>query len=132
MKVTLEKNYKSFYTIEDLEIAKSVIKNMKEDTFSAKEYLKMAVGDYLRNEKGYCEEVISAEAITSLNGRAWNAYSGDIESQHMDIWISGLAKIGYKESYIEIGAYLTDIWSISDIESRADHYFIRRFDLTED
>lgn len=127
MKVTLEKNFKSFYTIEDLEIAKSVIKSMKEDTSTVKDYFKMAVAEYLRKKEGYCKEVISAEATTAQNRRAWNAYGGDIESQHMDIWISGLAKVGYNDGYIELGAYLTDIWQIDGETDVAENFLATMF-----
>ena len=55
------------------------------------------------------ERIIEAKAETAKNNRAWNLYgNADDETENMDVWISGLAKT--YTGYIEIGAYLSDIW----------------------
>lgn len=124
MKVKLEDGYKDYYTLSDLEKAKAVIKFMKDDESSVKEYAEYALNEALRDADIYSMGIITAEASTAKNsrGRAWDAYGEDTGS--MDVWVEALAKTN--EGYIEIGAYLTDIWQTGD-----DHYsnnmFIRRF-----
>ena len=122
MKVKLDKNYRDLYTLSDLERAKEVIKFMKDDTSSVKDYAAYAIIEALRDTKVFDREIITAEARTARNRRVWDAYGDGTGS--MDVWIEALAKTS--EGFIEVGAYLTDIW-----QTGSDHYkdnmFIRRF-----
>lgn len=125
MKVKLEDGYKDYYTLNDLEKAKAVIKFMKDDSSSVKEYAEYALNEALRDADIYSMGIITAEARTAKNSRGRvlrDAYGEDTGS--MDVWVEALAKTN--EGYIEIGAYLTDIW-----QTGGDHYsnnmFIRRF-----
>lgn len=122
MKVKLDKNYRDLYTLSDLERAKAVIKFMKEDTSTVKEYAQYALIEALRGTGVYDHEIITAKAHTAGNRRAWNAYGEDTTT--MDVWIEALARTS--EGFIEFGAYLTDIW-----QTGAEHYkqnmYIKRF-----
>ena len=123
MKVTLEKDYRRYYTLEDLDRAKAVIKAEKEDdAYTAKDWAEFAAREALRNEDEYLREVIRAEAHTAKNCRVWGAYTDD--SADMDVYISFLAETS--EGFIEGGAYLTDIWQ-SEAETRYKNYmYIRK------
>lgn len=106
MKVALQKDYRSFYTLDDMDIAKRIIAEEKEDEETATGWAEYAVNEYLRDSDEYLREIIKADARTARNGRIWDAYFDG--SGSMDVWIECLAKTS--EGYIELGAYLSDIW----------------------
>lgn len=107
MKVTLEKRYKDYYTISDLERAKAIIKQEREDDGeTAKGWAEYAVREALKGTDDYLDRVIEADARTAKNCRAWNAYGDD--SMDMDVYISATAKTS--RGFIEVSAYLSDIW----------------------
>jgi hypothetical protein len=123
MKVTLEKNYRDYYTLSDLQRAKAVIKFMKEeDSSTVKEYAEYAVREALRDTDVYDREIITAEAHTAGNRRVWDAYGEGTAS--MDVWIEALARTS--EGFIEFGAYLTDIWQ-TGVEHYKQNMYIKRF-----
>lgn len=123
MKVTLEKNYREYYTLEDLDIAKQIIKEEKEDEFTAKEWAKMAVGEALKDSSDFLIEVLSATATTGGNADAWDRYFDG--SRHMDVWIEATAKTC--DGYIEIGAYLSDIWQ-TGAEPYKHNMYIQKYE----
>lgn len=113
MKVTLMKDYRKFYTLDELDVAKKVIEDMKQYEESPAECAAMAVREALRGSDDWLLDVITAKASTAKNCRIWNRmFEG---SEHFDVWIEATAKTG--KGYIEIGAYLSDIW-----ETGAEHY----------
>lgn len=111
MKVALPKDYRKLYTLEELDIARSIIRDMKEDESTPAEYITYAINHWMSNtgNGGYIKDVYKATAEIAKNHRAWNAYSE--ESQGMDIWIQAVAET--EEGFLRIEAYLTDIWSLS-------------------
>ena len=129
MKVTLGKNYRKYYTLDDLDRARKVIAVEKEDDCPVKEYAEMAIREALKNDDGIAEdyivEIFKAESHTAKNRRVWNAYYGspDDETEDMDIWIEFAAELG--NGYITGGAYLSDIWQTGGIDYR-EHMHIRR------
>lgn len=106
MKVKLEKNYRRYYTLEDLDRAKMVISSVKEDESTVEEYAEYAVNE-VSDRFGGCMEVIRATAQTAKNSRAWDAYGEGTET--MDVWVEGLARTF--DGYLEFGAYLSDIYA---------------------
>lgn len=131
MKVTLEKNYRKYYTLEDLDHAKRVIAAEKEDDCPVKEYAEMAIREALKNDDGiyedYIVEIFKAEAHTAKNNRIWNQYcmsddDPDHETGNMDVWIEFAAEL--EQGYIKGGAYLTDIWQTGGTDYR-EHMYIR-------
>lgn len=104
MKVKIEEGYKKMYTLEEVRQAKDVIACMKEDESTAEEWAATAARAYTGD---YIERVIEASAETCSNARVYNAY-GD-NTQFMDICIKALVKTF--DTYLEITAYLTDIWA---------------------
>lgn len=124
MKVTLEKEYKSRYTLTDIEAAKAVIKYEKEnDDETVKGWTEYAVREALRDGNDYLVQVIEASAETARNCRAWNAYGEGTGC--MDVWIRGTARTC--DGFIEIGAYLTDIWT-TGAERYKEHMYIEKFE----
>lgn len=127
MKVTLEKDYRKYYTLEDLDRAKAVIKAEKEDdTYTAKEWAEYAAREALKGEKAFLVEVIRAEATTAKNCRVWNRYGDD--SADMDVYIRFLAETS--EGFIKGGACLSDIWQTGAVEY-TKHMYIRRAEWTD-
>lgn len=122
MKVTLDKDYRDLYTLSDLERAKEVIKFMKEDTSTVKEYAGYAIREALKDTDVFDGEIITAEAHTAGNRRVWDAYGEGTAS--MDVWIEALARTS--EGFIECGAYLTDIWNTGTVRYK-EAMHIRRF-----
>lgn len=118
MKVTLEKDYRRFYTLEDLDRAKAVIACEKEDDETITGWAEYAAREGLKGINDYVEEVLKASAHTAKNCRAWNKYG--IDSQDMDVWIEGIAKTG--RGFIEFGAYLSDIWETGATEYKHRMY----------
>ena len=106
MKVKMDKDYKTYYTIEEAEQAKRVIKAEKDDDETAAGWAEYAVKEYLKNGFGHCERILEATATIKKNARVWDAY-GD-NTGCIDVWIEATAKI--TNGYLEIGAYLSDIW----------------------
>lgn len=131
MKVTLEKNYRKYYTLEDLDRAKRVIAAEKEDESTVKEWAEMAIREALKNDDGiyedYIVETFKAEAHTAKNRRVWNAYGyidpEEANTQDMDVWIEFAAET--ENGYIKGGAYLSDIWQTGGTDYR-QHMYIRR------
>ena len=127
MKVKLEDGYRAKYTLEEYDMAKAVIACEKEDNFSVKEWAESAVREALRNEDGYLEEVLKAEARTAKNSRIdWNRYGDGTGT--MDVWISFVAET--TEGFIKGGAYLSDIWDTGSTEYK-QHMYIRWADWTD-
>lgn len=107
MKVTLQQDYRKYYTLEDIDRAKAVIAYEKEnDDMKISEWVEYAVNEALKNEVDCLREVIKAEAHTAKNCRAWQLYGEGTED--MDVWIEAIAQTA--NGFIEIGAYLSDIW----------------------
>lgn len=131
MKVTLEKDYRKYYTLDDLDRARKVIAAEKEDESTVKEWAEMAIHEALKNDDGiyddYIVEIFKAEAHTAKNHRVWNAYGycdpEEANTQDMDVWIKFAAET--EKGYIKGGAYLSDIWQTGGTDYR-QHMYIRR------
>ena len=107
MKVKFTKEAKNYITIAEAEEAKRMITELKEDEFSASDYLRIAA--ILANNHWNIDRVLEADAEISRNNRAWNNYHEG--SATLDVWVKGLVKADL-DTYMEIGVYLTDIWNI--------------------
>ncbi len=121
MKVVLEEKYKQFYTIEDLEHAKAVIKAEKEnDESTIKSWAVYAANEIGKKYRDCTTEsnILQASAHTAKNSRAWNEYGDD--TGNMDVWIEFTAWTGYR--FIKGGAYLSDIWQTGAVDY-TDHMY---------
>lgn len=123
MKVKLESNYKRYYTVEEYEQAKVVIAYEKEDEAKVTDYAKMAVREFCRVYRLHDLDILTAEATTSKNRRAYNVYATTDEygcptgeSGQMDVCIEVYAKVCGADSYetgiLHLFAMLSDIWQI--------------------
>lgn len=123
MKVSLEKDYRKYYTLEELDQAKAVIAWEKlNDEETAAGWAEYAAREALKDSTEYPMEVIQASARTAKNRRAWNAFGE--ETGQMDVWIKCLART--TKGFIEVGAYLTDIWQ-TGAEPYKHHEYIREY-----
>ncbi len=128
MKVKLDKNYRSIYTLEEFDMAKRVIANEKEyDEESPKGWAEYAAVEALRGEDEYLVEVLSAEATTAKNRRIeWDRFCEG--SGQMDVYIRFLAET--TKGFIKGGAYLSDIWDRGGTEYK-QHMYIRWAEWTD-
>ena len=111
MKVTLQENYRSVYTLDELDQAKTVIAYEKDDSFKPADYAMTALNLIASGIGGHAEEIITASAHTARYCNAWNAYGND--TGRMDIEIDGIGKVWTEKGrcFVEFSAMLTDIWS---------------------
>lgn len=132
MKVTLEKDYRRFYTLEDMDHAKEVIKCEKDDESTVKSWAVYAANEALKHYTGgkpydYFDEsgILQASARTAKNRRVWNLYG---ETGNMDVWIDFTAWSGTR--FIVGGAYLSDIFNSGPIDY-GQHMYYRVFEETK-
>lgn len=128
MKVRITNESKEFIVLAEAPAAHAIIRDMKEDLYSGKEYAEMAVnciGQALGMCYNWCDKVLGADAEIAKNNRVWNAFNKN--SRYLDVWINFTARTD--EGFLEGGAYLTDIWNIggADPEELAGHMYYRRF-----
>lgn len=122
MKVTMSKDSKRVITLEEAPIANAIINNLKEDESTAFDYAKYAIDAIC---KGSIVEVFKASAVIAKNCRANDSI---IEgSQDIDVWIEATAQTS--DEFCIIGAYLSDIWSLSGDNTKeiASHMYSRIF-----
>ena len=106
MKVVFEQGYRTYYTLEDYDIAKELIARQKLDEFPLKDAAEIAVDEVLKNNTcEYCVEILSVKAETTKNCGIWNYYFDG--SRNFDVWIKTVARTSY--GFIEVGAYYSDI-----------------------
>ena len=123
MRVHMDKEYRRNYTLEDIDRAKMVIAFEKEnDEDTAKDWAEYAVNEAAKVYDDYSVEIIKAIATTAKNYRAWNLY-GD-GSQDMDVWVEATAKT--VNGFIEVGAYLSDIWQTGAVHY-TNHMYIKYY-----
>lgn len=120
MRVTFDKDYKKYLTIAEYEAAKRIIAGEKEADYTPAWWAEMAAKEILRAKKAagisdWFGEVLTADAKIAGNCRVQD-YWGD-DTGKLDIWIS--AKVTTGRGYLELGAYISDINSIS-CESRGE------------
>lgn len=130
MKVTLQQDYRKWYTLEDIDHAKAVIASCKEDETKITEWAAYAVSEALKNEDrvhaDYLREVIKAEAHTARNCRARQLFGE--ETGDMDVWVEATAKTA--DGFIEVGAYLSDIWQTGATPYK-QHMYIQYYKRAE-
>lgn len=124
MKITLEKEYKKFVTLEEAPLVRRFITDMKQDEFPIMDAAKMAV-EVACGWGEACTKVYEAKATFAKNQRVYNWYSE--ESRDFDVWIDIVAEA--TNGFYIIGTYLTDIHSITSDNHKEikSHMYIRKF-----
>lgn len=124
MKVALPKDYRQQFTLEELDTARRIIRDMKDDDATPVWYAEVAIDHWLsRKTNDARSEVLKASAVAAKNGRVWDAYGDGTE--RADVWIEAVAKTWL--GYLEIGAYLTDIWSIGGDVDYTQHMYAQYY-----
>lgn len=122
MKVKLEEKYRDLYTLNEVQAARRVIKEVAEDEETAAGWAAYSAREALKGMAVSVREVVKASAETARNCRAWDSYFEG--SGHMDVLVQALVETS--EGYMEVSAYLTDIWQTGAEDYRA-HMYVRRF-----
>lgn len=125
MKVIITKESKRYITLEEAAIARKIISDCREDGMSPADYAKIAIDAVGTRGYNWCVKIYEASAEICKNCRIWDAY-GD-GTRDLDIWITATAKT--VNGFIEIGANLSDIWSITSDngEEIASLMYVRQF-----
>lgn len=114
MKVKFTKQAKNYITVAEAAEARKIIESLKnDDDESATDYLRSAgnlANKMINNSPFGIDRVLEADAEISRNNRAWDNYHEG--SGKLDVWVQGLVKADL-DTYMEIGAYLSDIWNIT-------------------
>ena len=130
MKVTFGKDCKKWMTVEQYEVAKTIIRDMKDDESTPAEYAVYAVNAIGKAfDIGSCTKVFECTATIAGNRRIWNQFGDDTGT--LDIWLEGTARTW--DGFVEFGAYLTDIWSISGdnaVDLAKNHMYYKIFTET--
>lgn len=120
MKVKHNADYRTYFTLEDYDRSKQIIAfERDEDEETAKGWAEYAAREAIADRDESLVKVIEASAETAKNCRAWNAYFEG--SADMDVWIAALAKI--TNGYVEVGAYLSDIWQTGAVIYKGYMFF---------
>lgn len=127
MKVNMPKDYKKTFTIHQLEIAKEVIKYMKDDESTPEDYAKMVVNHilYRSDWNDGIEKVLDASAEVETNGKWDRIYDG---SEDIDIVIEAYVKTWDRVCYII--ARMSDIWNLDGEHDYRDKFYYETFKRT--
>ena len=120
--ITFPKDYKKYMTISEVEAAKAMIAEQREEEETTAGWAEYAVREALKDTGDYLDRILEAKAEISGNSRVWNAYN--LDSGKLDIWIEATARTG--NGFIIVGAYLTDIWQSGAVDYKGQMW-IRYF-----
>ena len=113
MKVKIRKEDRRFL---QEHIAEHMIDWMaQEDSSRPADMAEMAIREILKgtDDSVSRESILSAKARVALNCRIQDLYFEG--SENYDVWIEATARTA--EGFIEVGAYLSDIWQIGALEA---------------
>lgn len=124
MKVTLEENYKSIYTVEELEQAKVVIASEKDDEYKPEQWAEVLAHEVFKNSNWFMRRVLSATAHTCKNLQTHDYERYGEGSGWMDVWLEAIFDCGY-DGIVEAHAYLSDIWATGGDYEYMDRIYVR-------
>lgn len=114
MKVRIRKENRRFL---QEHIAEHMIDIMaQEDSSKPSEMAEMAIREILKGTDDYLpsrKPILRAEAKVARNCRIWELFFDG--SEDYDVWVEATARTA--SGYIEVGAYLSDIWQIGALEA---------------
>lgn len=122
MKVTITEESKKYFTVEEYEIAKRIVKEFKSaESVTVEDYARKAV----RIVAGNVNEFLKAKASIEKKTRACSALATD--RGILDVWFDITAST--ESGLVIIGAYLSDLWQATgknnkEIERRM---YVRKF-----
>lgn len=124
MRVTLEKEYKRYITLEEAPFVRRFIADMKQDEFPIADAARMAV-EVACGWGSTCVKIYEAKATFAKNQRVYNWYGE--ETRDFDVWIEATAQA--TNGFYIVGAYLSDIHSITgdNHEEVKSHMYVRKF-----
>lgn len=110
MKVKVTETSKKCINLADVPAMESVIEMMENDASTLREYADTAIR-IIYNELVSDVKILDADAEIAKNCRIWNRFSE--ESKDVDVFIRAIAFVDKRE-FIQIGAYITDIWDLNE------------------
>lgn len=124
MKVQITRNTKDILSVSEMPAARQIVKDFRED-----EDIDGYISSVARIVCGYNEsfEILRSSAEITRNCRIQDYY-GD-NTKDLDVWIYGLA-FNWFYGLIEIGAYVSDVFSITGTAEDKDllqHFYFREY-----
>lgn len=110
MKVKVTETSKKCINLADVPAMESVIEMMENDASTLREYADTAIR-IIYNEIVSDIKILDTDAEIAKNCRIWNRFSE--ESKDVDVFIRAIAFVDKRE-FIQIGAYITDIWDLNE------------------
>lgn len=105
VKINFPKDYKNYFTVADVERAKKVIKDFKENPIDFYDMASMAIYDI----GGSVNEIYSVKAEVCRDAGTHDAYYED--SGNIDVWLDIVAETS--DGFIKLGCLLSEIMFIS-------------------
>ena len=124
MKVTFDKDFKRYFTVEEYEQAKVVIASEKDDEYKPEQWAEVMAHEVFKNSPWYMERVLSAKAVICKNTQT-NGYERYGEgSGFMDVWLEAIFDCGLY-GVVEAHAYLSDIWATGGDYEYRDRMYVK-------
>lgn len=118
MKISFPENYKTFFTLEDVDNCNTIKKSDSKPTSD----------DVLILARAFAHDadILKTSAEFAKNSRAYDVFG---QSGNMDIWITVHFFSEFENTFYIIGAYISDVWTISTnyMEELKPHMYIRTF-----
>lgn len=133
MKVTIKKDSFRYLTVNEYEHAKQIVRDMKDDGMTAREYAESAAAAILNSESyraqaDGCREILKADAtICRDNATEWDRFGegcGDL-----NVWVEAVAETF--DGFLKFACLLSDIWNLDGSAEMANalarHAYIRYY-----
>lgn len=132
MKVNITKESRKWMTVEELDYAKKIVKDMKDDGFTPMEYAKMAADSVLWHKR-FGEHSDSVRRVLEASAEICRDYKIPVEQfgegcGYLGVWID--ATVETWSGFMKIGCLLSDIWALGTDEAARDlidHSWIRYY-----
>lgn len=124
MKVTFDKDFKRFFTVEEYEQAKVVIACEKDDEYKPEQWAEVMAHEVFKNSPWYMERVLSAKAEICKNTQTVGYERYGEGSGFMDVWVSAIFDCGIY-GVVEAHAYLSDIWATGGDYEYRDRMYVK-------
>ena len=132
MKVTIKKESLDILTVNEHERAKQIVRDMRDDEMSAKDYAGYAASAILccgrYGKYDFVREILKADAsICRDSATDWDRFGEGCG--YLNVWIDAIAETA--DGFLKFGCLLTDVWNLdSSDEMRnalADHAYIQYY-----
>ena len=127
MKVNITKDSREWMTVNELDYAKQIVKDMKDDGFTATDWAKDAAEAILYEKSDYVKRIIDADAEICRDNRiAFEQFGAGCG--RLGVWLNFTAETW--DGFLKVGCLLSDVWMLGTDEARralVNHSWIRYY-----